>query len=47
MIDLADQLDRDGNAFMSAADPGRARVAYAHAFLILAAITTALEGETR
>ena len=47
MLDLADELDRDGNAFMSDADPGRAKAAYAHAFLIRAAVATALEGENR
>lgn len=46
VLDLADQLDRDGNAFMSDADPGRAKAAYAHAARIRVAVTTALEGET-
>lgn len=47
VLDLADQLDRDGNAFMSDADPGRAKAAYAHAARIRTAATTALEGGTR
>lgn len=47
VLDLADELDRDGNAFMSDADPGRAKAAYAHAARIRAAATTALEGGTR
>ena len=47
VLDLADELDRDGNAFMSDADPGRAKAAYAHAARIRVAVTTALEGGTR
>ena len=46
VLDLADELDRDGNAFMSDADPGRAKAAYAIAARIRTAVTTALEGET-
>ena len=44
MLGLADDLDRDGNAFMSDADPGRAKAAYALAARIRATTTTALEG---